>query len=446
MPPSDDFRAALRAGKLEEAFLLAMGRATELEVTTWVVPAGSGRATPAQLAPQPGWRLRTRIDLLQGDIENEVGDRFLRDRHYQELRQFHREQVGRGSEIIAQNIESLRRLFDVMRALHSSTAIAPPDELVPSDDPQLPSSTDWTALPDSPAPPIHEELLARDALPAEAADPIAAEPDSPLADEADAESLPADWAAWVSQEIESDRLPTASEDTPAAASWGDAQATAWLDELAAPDKPSPLDPPPPPSLPDPWAQPAAEPAAELTSAPPAPDAPQPIAADLDERAATTPDPEPPLDTTLDDLFRDLAGDSPEPVEPAESETDPDSDEEAWEDFMAFVEADSIEPASPVAPPTYPELAENADWGEWYADEGPAEPVQPGATAAAEPAAEVTPLPKTREEDWETFTPEPFEPDSSAALETGSSESAERDFFRAHFLVDEPPQSNRPNPS
>ncbi|NJO21232.1 MAG: hypothetical protein HC838_15955 [Spirulinaceae cyanobacterium RM2_2_10] len=193
MSPSDDFRAALRAGQPQEAFLLAMSRATELRVTTWVVPTGQAADAKGVIAPQPGRRLRTHINLLQGDIENEVGDRFLRDRQYQELRQFHHQQVGKGSEIVAQNIESLRRLFSVMQALHGSDASAflanpTPDKLgtpsqadlepVETPDADLPPSADWTTVAD-PSPPPSPAMPAAERVSPDLPGPDLVIPDPP---------------------------------------------------------------------------------------------------------------------------------------------------------------------------------------------------------------------------------------------------------------------------
>lgn len=113
MPPSENFRESLKAGRLQDALLLAMGQAVELKITTWVASAADLTIAPA------GHRLQTRIDLVQGDIENEVGDRFLTRPDYASLRQFHHEQVAAGNRTIRQNLNSLQQLFAALAHIHA---------------------------------------------------------------------------------------------------------------------------------------------------------------------------------------------------------------------------------------------------------------------------------------------------------------------------------------
>ncbi len=472
MPPSDDFRAALRAGKVEEAFLLAMGRATQLNVTTWVVPAGQELAL-VQPGPRPGWCLRTRINLLQGDIENEVGDRFLREPNYQELRQFHQTQVGKGSDIVAQNIESLRRLFGVMQALYSTPATADLEattaealESVTESEAFLLPSADWATLAD-----LSPEAVARETAP-----PAVASPRPGASSELAEEELAEEWAveqsapAWPSEEPE----PPGSALDPEAAT--------GLEDLAAPAR----EPEPelePLVVPDPWqeqqAQPELPPAAlddcepaELESLELEPFEPEPTAPDATRNhppeaaapltfswddlaavtatAATAPAPPSPLDTLepiieadLEALFRDL--EAQEPADPSE-EPEPElevpepvstADDPAWEDFVAFVEADRPEPSP--RPELSPDLAESTEWGEWFADDAASE--RPPEVPLPEfPEAETLPLPRAREEDWEAFTPEPFAPNPEPPWDHLEEE---HDFFTANFLIDEPTTGQQP---
>ncbi len=491
MPPSDDFRTALQAGQLEEAFLLAISRATELQVTTWVAPARQD----ATSGPAPGRRLRTRIDLLQGDIENEVGDRFLRDRNYQELRQFHSDQVGKGSEIVAQNLESLRRLFSVMRALHATPgraiAIEPPDEteaIYPDEftadaefETSLPPSADWATLPDS-SPGVSSEPETWVRTAGSAAPPAVPPAPAPApAPEPTPAELPDPWQASSRPsppESESEPEPYASEDEPAPLD--DPFAADLADDEPAPidddpfaadltDEPAPVDD-------DPF---AAAIAPELEP-PEASDADDPFTVSLDDlelepdsavegdNPATALDfdnLEPAPDPDVEALFRDLEIAAPAPAELVEPDSkpkpapapSPDSllDEQSWDDFVAFVEA---EPAA-TEPPTetaadapFPDLADNADWGEWFADD------EPPAASPSPPPDEHFPV--AREEQWETFTPTPFDPyepaadpappapdDSDEAADPAPpapDDSDETAFFLENFLVDESEPRDRPN--
>ncbi|MBD1924861.1 hypothetical protein H6F74_00975 [Trichocoleus sp. FACHB-90] len=113
MGVSKEFKEQLKAGKVVEALTLALSEAIELEITTWVSSANSD--TPAGGdQPLPGHSMRTRINIVDGDIENEVGSEFLGNGSYAELREFHLEQVQEGREIIQENLANLQHLFTVL--------------------------------------------------------------------------------------------------------------------------------------------------------------------------------------------------------------------------------------------------------------------------------------------------------------------------------------------
>ncbi|MEM8642226.1 MAG: hypothetical protein AAGG51_25940 [Cyanobacteria bacterium P01_G01_bin.54] len=186
MPPSDTFRDRLRAGQLQDAFLLAMGQAVELNVTTWV-------AAQADIAAATqGHRLQTHIDLVQGDIENEIGERFITQTDYQPLRQFHLQQVAESQRIIRQNLQSLQKLFSVLADVQTrqqepgewpsfsdAGAVSTPTESFTSPPPSpLDSGQEsWHSTPTSATPAFAAEESVWDAAeqpwPAEPADPFA---------------------------------------------------------------------------------------------------------------------------------------------------------------------------------------------------------------------------------------------------------------------------------
>lgn len=115
MGVSDDFKQQLKAGKIVEALTLALSEAIELEITTWVSsaePENSALLNPNQ--PQPGHSMRTRINIVDGDIENEIGSLFIGSGPYAELQQFHLDQVQEGRQIIQQNLDNLQQLFNVL--------------------------------------------------------------------------------------------------------------------------------------------------------------------------------------------------------------------------------------------------------------------------------------------------------------------------------------------
>ncbi|MFN9837910.1 MAG: hypothetical protein ACK56L_17750 [Pseudanabaena sp.] len=72
----------------------------QLEIVTWVAHEGD-------TTHRAGNRLRTTINLIDGDIENELGADFLQGSPYAELRGFHEIQVEKGAETIANNLKTL---------------------------------------------------------------------------------------------------------------------------------------------------------------------------------------------------------------------------------------------------------------------------------------------------------------------------------------------------
>jgi len=112
MAISDDFKEKLKAGQIIDALTLALGEAVELEITTWV---SSDTETSSETdQPTANCRMRTRINIVDGDIENEVGSQFIGNGPYTELRQFHMEQVLEGRKIIQNNLENIQQLFTVL--------------------------------------------------------------------------------------------------------------------------------------------------------------------------------------------------------------------------------------------------------------------------------------------------------------------------------------------
>ncbi|NJL01098.1 MAG: hypothetical protein HC838_15960 [Spirulinaceae cyanobacterium RM2_2_10] len=114
MSASEEFQKQLRAGNLADALTLALSQAIELEIKTWVSSESTGSELDAIDQPAPGYGLRTRINLIDGDIENEVGSQFIGDGPYRELRDFHLQQVLEGREIIQKNLENLQRMFAIL--------------------------------------------------------------------------------------------------------------------------------------------------------------------------------------------------------------------------------------------------------------------------------------------------------------------------------------------
>ena len=107
MKSSEEFKQALRAGKLNEAFLVAMSNAPELHITTWVTSASDTHDWESHSQPQAGKCLRTHINLIEGKIENEIGEQFVGDR-YPEIQQFRRTAPTLNFPIMAFHIAALK--------------------------------------------------------------------------------------------------------------------------------------------------------------------------------------------------------------------------------------------------------------------------------------------------------------------------------------------------
>lgn len=114
MVVNEKFEQLLKTGKLNEALLLALEQTIELEVTTWVA---SEQATEAL----PGQRLRSRLNLVAGELDHEIGEEFLNNPAYQQLQQFHLEQVEASRRMMVQNVETLQQLFTVLGQLLPAT-------------------------------------------------------------------------------------------------------------------------------------------------------------------------------------------------------------------------------------------------------------------------------------------------------------------------------------
>ncbi|MHC5935502.1 hypothetical protein [Nostoc sp.] len=95
-----------------DAIKTAIVEVVELEITTWVPDSSTQfEELQGQQIAKPGNRMYTIINLIDGDINNEVGSQFLGSGPYTELRDFHLSQIKESREIMQKNIESLHKLY-----------------------------------------------------------------------------------------------------------------------------------------------------------------------------------------------------------------------------------------------------------------------------------------------------------------------------------------------
>jgi hypothetical protein len=127
MTTSDDFKEQLKAGNIVEALTLVLGNSVELEITTWVSSSNSEAQTSTGANQSPAnSRMRTRVNIVDAEIDNEVGSQFIGNGPYTELRQFHMDQVHEGPKIIQQNLENLQHLFTVLTNTMARIPEVPP--------------------------------------------------------------------------------------------------------------------------------------------------------------------------------------------------------------------------------------------------------------------------------------------------------------------------------
>jgi hypothetical protein len=114
----------LDSNKIIDAIKTAIVDMVELEITTWVVESSNQLSEdlhPSTVSAQPGNRIYTKINLIDGDIENEVGSQFLCGSPYSELLGFHLEQVKESREIMQKNIESVHKIYKVLMEMANSS-------------------------------------------------------------------------------------------------------------------------------------------------------------------------------------------------------------------------------------------------------------------------------------------------------------------------------------
>jgi hypothetical protein len=110
MTIKDSFKEKIKQGNLKDALVSVVTEAVELKITTWV----STEEENSPSKPRRGHYIRTKMNILDGDIENEIGDQFINKKSYSELQQFHLEQVKGGHQIVQTNLENIHKMFEIL--------------------------------------------------------------------------------------------------------------------------------------------------------------------------------------------------------------------------------------------------------------------------------------------------------------------------------------------
>lgn len=208
---SEDFKCAVRAGKLSEALLLAISKAPELTITTWIAsPDTNEQTVPIDNS------LRTEINLVAGEINNVVGERMLSNRH-PEIERVHFREVERATETIGENLETVQKMLRSLAAFQPQSSQLVRKELsvksLPANKNSYPLEPEESAITSSDNASID---TAAESIPSESE----YEPDESVVD--DLMSL----ADLDSDDLNEVTEPSPSEDE----DWGD-----WLDEDSTPE-------------------------------------------------------------------------------------------------------------------------------------------------------------------------------------------------------------------
>ncbi len=116
------FQSKLKETKnFGDALIEIFSDLVQIEIVTWVAHEGD-------TTHRAGNRLKTKINLIDGDIENELGADFLQGSPYAELRGFHEIQVEKGSETIANNLKTLVDIGQKVTGLLNGENESEPEE------------------------------------------------------------------------------------------------------------------------------------------------------------------------------------------------------------------------------------------------------------------------------------------------------------------------------
>ncbi len=109
MISSQEFHQKLQAGQIHEALALAIQAASELDITTRIAEDSPDRRSARNEY------LRTKINLLTGNVENEVGKKVLTDSNsYVKLQQLHIERVADSHRLVRSYLQQLEAILTAL--------------------------------------------------------------------------------------------------------------------------------------------------------------------------------------------------------------------------------------------------------------------------------------------------------------------------------------------
>jgi hypothetical protein len=140
---SEEFQQKLQAGQINEALALVLDQASTLDVTTQITD--DIRSNLSDSHPQTSEYLRTKINLLTGEIQNEVGrDLITNSISYLKLQQLHIDRIVTSHRLVQSYLQQIQ---GVLTAIESTSTIASGLESPLADEKFLDRSNIADALP-----------------------------------------------------------------------------------------------------------------------------------------------------------------------------------------------------------------------------------------------------------------------------------------------------------
>jgi hypothetical protein len=115
----EEFARNVSSQNYRDALASVVTQLSHLEIVT-IVEDENEPVSPSGGGSQqgmPGKRMVTTIDLLDGDITNVIGSRFVENPTYSPLREMHRQQVDQGFSILDKNVQILMSAIQQLKQL-----------------------------------------------------------------------------------------------------------------------------------------------------------------------------------------------------------------------------------------------------------------------------------------------------------------------------------------
>ncbi|MBE9222435.1 hypothetical protein IQ215_06965 [Cyanobacterium stanieri LEGE 03274] len=106
MSKIQEIKAQIRDGNIDQAMAIAMSEALKIEIVT--------SSSPQQTTTQD-IHFRSIINLLENEIENELGNSFEDQGNGEKVQKIHFQEVDNAHQRILQNIQSLQNMFALLQ-------------------------------------------------------------------------------------------------------------------------------------------------------------------------------------------------------------------------------------------------------------------------------------------------------------------------------------------